>query len=87
MKWMIKQNERNKKWYFSVSDVENKENCVFPGYEEIMEQARKNGLSTENLINAQQFEHYFDKILYGKTMPLPLEIELDPSFASKNRGF
>ena len=83
MKWMIKQNERNKKWYFSVSDVENKENCVFPGYEEIMEQARKNGLSTENLINAQQFERYFDKILYGKTLPLPLEIELDPSFDAR----
>ena len=83
MKWTIKQNERNKKWYFSVSDVENKENCVFPGYEAIMEQARKNGLATENLINAQQFERYFDKILYGKTMPLPLEIELDPSFDAR----
>jgi len=84
MKWTIKQNTGNKKWYFSVSDVDNnKENCVFPGYEEIMEQARKNGLSTENLINAQQFERYFDKIRYGKTLPLPLEIELDPSFDTR----
>ena len=83
MKWTIKQNAKNKKWYFSVSDIENKENCVFPGYEEIMEQARKNGLSNENLINARQFERYFDKIRYGKTLPLPLEIELDPSFDTR----
>ena len=83
MKWTIKQNERNKKWYFSVSDVENKEHCVFPKYEEIMEQARRSGLSTENLINEQQFERYFDKIRYGKTLPLPLEIELDSSFDAR----
>ena len=84
MKWTIKQNTGNKKWYFSVSDVDkNKENCVFPGYEDIMEQARRNGLSTENLINAQQFERYFDKIRYGKTLPLPLEIELESSFDTR----
>lgn len=83
MKWTIKRNANNQKWYFSVSDVENKENCVFPGYEDIMEQARRNGLSTEDLINARQFERYFDKIRYGKTLPLPLEIELDPSFDAR----
>lgn len=83
MEWTIKRNESNKKWYFSVSDVENKEDCVFPDYEEIMEQARKNGLSTEDLINARQFERYFDKIRFGKTLPLPLEIELDPSFDTR----
>ena len=83
MKWTIKQNEKNKKWYFSVSGVDNKENCVFPAYEEIVEQAKKEGVSTENLINAQQFERYFDKIVYGTTVPLPLEIELDPSFDTR----
>lgn len=83
MNWTIKQNANNQKWYFSVSDVESKEDCVFPDYEEIMEQARRNGLSTENLINARQFERYFDKIRYGKTLPLPLEIELDPSFDAR----
>ena len=86
MEWTIKQNESNKKWYFFVSgveNIENKEDCVFPEYEEIMEQARKNGLSTEDLINAQQFERYFDKIRFGKTLPLPLEIELDPSFDTR----
>lgn len=83
MEWTIKRNESNKKWYFSVSDVESKEDCVFPDYEEIMEQARRNGLSTEDLINARQFERYFDKIRYGKTLPLPLEIELDPSFDAR----
>ena len=48
-----------------------------------MEQARRSGLSTENLINEQQFERYFDKIRYGKTLPLPLEIELDSSFDAR----
>ena len=86
MEWTIKRNESNKKWYFFVSgveDVKNKEDCVFPDYEEIMEQARKNGLSTEDLINARQFERYFDKIRFGKTLPLPLELELDPSFDTR----
>ena len=83
MKWTIKQNENNNKWYFSVSDLQSKADCVFPDYEDIMELARKNGLSTENLINARQFARYFDKIVYGKPLPLPLEIELDPSFDSR----
>ena len=86
MEWTIKRNESNKKWYFFVSgveDVKNKKDCVFPDYEEIMEQARKNGLSTEDLINARQFERYFDKIRFGKTLPLPLELELDPSFDTR----
>ena len=83
MKWTIKQNAGNKKWYFSVSDVENAENCVFPSYEEIAAQAQKQGLPAENLINARQFERYFDKVLYGKTLPLPLEIELDSSFDTR----
>ena len=80
MKWTIKQNKKNKKWYFSVSDVDNKENCVFPDYDEIVAQAKKEGIPAENLINARQFERYFDKVLYGNTLPIPLEIELDPSF-------
>ena len=83
MKWTIKQNVGNQKWYFFVSDVENKETCVFPSYEEIAAQAQKEGIPADTLINAQQFEHYFDKIRYGKTLPLPLEIELDPSFDAR----
>ena len=58
MEWTIKQNEKNKKWYFSVSGVENKKSCVFPRYEEIVAQAQKSGLSVENMINARQFERY-----------------------------
>ena len=83
MEWTIKQNEKNKKWYFSVSGVENKKSCVFPRYEEIVAQAQKSGLSVENMINARQFERYFEKVTEGKTMPLPLEIELDPSFDTR----
>ena len=79
MKWTIKRNDSNNKWYFSVSNVES-EGCVFPDYEEIKAQAVEKGVPAENLINARQFERYFDKIIYGKTAPLPLEIELDPSF-------
>ena len=83
MKWTIKQNKKNKKWYFSVSDVDNKENCVFPDYDEIVAQAKKEGIPAENLINARQFERYFDKVLYGNTLPIPLEIELEPSFDTR----
>jgi len=82
MNWTIKRNESNNKWYFSISSVEN-ENCTFPKYEEITAQAVKAGLQAENLISAKQFERYFDKVSYGKTLPLPLEIELAPSFDAR----
>lgn len=76
MNWTIKRNDHNKKWYFSVSDVDRVD-CVFPQYEEMKARAVQEGISPENLINAQQFERYLDKIVYGKTLPIPLEIELD----------
>lgn len=82
MNWTIKRNENNKKWYFSVSDLENKD-FVLPNYDEIKAQAEKEGVSAENLINERQFERYFDKIVYGKALPLPLEIELDPAFDAR----
>jgi hypothetical protein len=82
MNWTIKRNDHNKKWYFSVSDVDSVD-CVFPQYEEMKARAVKEGVSPENLINAQQFERYLDKIVYGKTLPIPLEIELDSSFDAR----
>ncbi|MGP1432376.1 MAG: FapA family protein [Treponema sp.] len=82
MNWTIKQNDHNKKWYFSVSGVESAD-CVFPQYEEMKARAVQAGVPAENLINARQFERYLDKIVYGKTLPIPLEIELDPSFDAR----
>ncbi|MEL3906505.1 MAG: FapA family protein [Treponema sp.] len=82
MKWTIKRNGNNKKWYFFVDDV-GSEHHVCPSYEEIVAEALKQGLPKEDLINAKQFERYFEKIAYGKTLPLPLEIELDPSFDTR----
>jgi len=82
MKWTIKRNENNKKWYFSVSDVTSADD-TFPEYAEIRTEAEKEGLPAGDIINAQQFERYFDKIIFGKALPLPLEIELAPSFDAR----
>lgn len=83
MKWTIKRNPSNQKWYFSVSEIGNKADCVFPGYGEIKTCAQQEGIPLEDLIGEQQFQYYFDKIIYNKTLPLPLEIELEPSFDAR----
>lgn len=82
MDWTIKQNDNNKKWYFSVSGVDSKDGAL-PQYEEMKTRAVQAGVPVENLINAQQFKRYLDKIVYGKTLPVPLEIELDPAFDAR----
>lgn len=83
MKWTIKQNTNNKRWYFSISELGNQTDCVFPGYGEIKTRAQEERIPLENLIGERQFLSYLDKIRYSKTLSLPLEIELDPSFDAR----
>ncbi|MGP1576907.1 MAG: FapA family protein [Treponema sp.] len=80
MKWTIKQNENNQKWYFSIIAADN---TAFPEYDDIVQQAVEKGIPQAELIGKKHFEQYFDKVRYGKTLPLPLEIELDPSFDAR----
>lgn len=82
MKWAIKQNEHNKKWYFFITDIESETGTV-PTYAEISAAALEKGIPSENLISARQIERYFDKLADAKIIPLPLELELDPSFDSR----
>lgn len=80
MNWTIKRNDNNQKWYFSIIAVNNTE---FPEYAEIVRQAEEKGIPKTELIGEKHFERYFDKVRYGKTLPLPLEIELEPSFDAR----
>lgn len=66
-----------------MSEVGNKEKCIFPGYGEIKTLAQQKGIPLEDLIDEKQFQRYFDKLIYSERLPLPLEIELEPSFDAR----
>ena len=79
--WTVQKNDETGKWYLHFSDAVEPDSA--PSAEEVLAEAKRQGLKQTSLISAAGIEKYLKKNAATGISPIPLLLELSPDFDAR----